>query len=221
MSHLHVPDGVLPWWLVAAGWAALILTLQVVVRATGRLEQDRRLPRLGFVVAFMVLAMSIEVLPPAYHLDMSVIAGILLGPALGYLAGVAAVILLALVGHGGASVIGLNATIIGTEVALASLAYRGLVAQGVRPPTAAAGAALLALSASTLLTVAVIGLAGLPALQAHDEAHGHDAAIGHGVLTMLALILAAGALGWTLEAALTALLVRYLQRVRPGLLAAA
>ncbi len=214
MSHLHIPDGVLPWWLVGAGWLVLFLALRVVNHVAGDLGQDRRLPRLGFLVAFMALAMSIEIVPPAYHLDLSVLTGLLLGPALGFLAGVAAVIMLALVGHGGATVIGLNATIIGTEVALAGLAYGRLVEAGIRPPAAAAAATVLALAASTSLTVAVVALAGLPALG------GHADMAGRGFTTFIAIVFTAGAFGWALEAALAALMVRYLARVRPGLLVA-
>lgn len=215
MSHLHLPDGILPWWLVAAGWLGLVVAIRVAARVTGRLEQDRRLPRLGFVVAFMALAMSIEILPPAYHLDLSVLAGILLGPALGFLAGVAVVILLALVGHGGVTVIGLNGLVIGTEVALGGLTFNWLARRGMRAPAAAATATVSALATSTALTVALLVLAGLPAQV------GHEAVGGRGVATVLTVVVAAGLAGWTLEAVLTALLIRYLQRVRPGLVVAA
>lgn len=214
MSHLHIPDGVLPWWLVGLGWLALAVALRGITRAQARLPMDRRLPRLGFAVAFMALAMSVEVVPPAYHLDLSVLAGILLGPALGFLAGAAAVFLLALVGHGGATVIGLNGLVIGSEVALAAWAYGWLRRHGAPAPAAAAVATVLALAGSTTLTVGILVAAGLapPGVQAPVP--------GLRVAAMLALVLAAVALGWVLEAGVAAMVVGYLARVRPALIAA-
>ena len=38
------------------------------------------------VAAVMLVAMNLEILPIAYHLNMSVVAGILLGPSLGFIA---------------------------------------------------------------------------------------------------------------------------------------
>ncbi|HCX78730.1 MAG TPA: hypothetical protein DG577_04900, partial [Firmicutes bacterium] len=40
MSHLHISDGVLPWWLWVGGYVA---TLAIVLLALGRLRGQRRL----------------------------------------------------------------------------------------------------------------------------------------------------------------------------------
>jgi hypothetical protein len=66
-------------------------------------------PLLGIVAALMIVGMSAEIVPIAYHVNLSVIGGILLGPALSAIAAFIVVIVLAMLGHGGVTVIGLNA----------------------------------------------------------------------------------------------------------------
>jgi len=66
----------------------------------------------------MLVAMSLEILPIFYHINLSVVAGILLGPALGFLAAFIANLILAFMGHGGITVIGLNTLLLGSEAVL-------------------------------------------------------------------------------------------------------
>ena len=97
MSHIHIPDGVLPLWLVLAGWA---LTALGVGLAAYRLrnETSRGVPLLGVMAAVMLVSMSTEIVPIAYHLNLSVLAGIILGPAYGILAALVVNLFLALFG---------------------------------------------------------------------------------------------------------------------------
>jgi len=66
----------------------------------------------------MLVAMNLEILPLAYHINLSVVSGILLGPALGFLAAFIANLMLALMGHGGITVMGLNTLLLGSEAVL-------------------------------------------------------------------------------------------------------
>ena len=75
----------------------------------------------------MLVGMSTEFVPIAYHINLTVLAGIIVGPAMGFLAAFIVDLILALFGHGGITVVGLNTLIVGAECALGSLIFRGLV----------------------------------------------------------------------------------------------
>jgi cobalt/nickel transport system permease protein len=80
MSHIHIPDGVLPWWLWVTGWAATALLLAVASRMATRAGSRRAVPLVGAISALVLVAMSTEIVPIAYHVNLTVIAGALLGP---------------------------------------------------------------------------------------------------------------------------------------------
>lgn len=162
MSHIHIPDGVLPLWLWVLGWIAALAMVALAARSASRFDARRKVPLLGVVAALMIVGMSSEIVPIAYHVNLSVIGGILLGPALSIVASFIVVIVLALLGHGGVTVIGLNAVVIGTEMVLGWLLFRALVRAFGRP-RAALGAGLatvLTLLTTTTLVVGIVWLAG-------------------------------------------------------------
>ncbi|HEX2999794.1 MAG TPA: energy-coupling factor ABC transporter permease, partial [Armatimonadota bacterium] len=61
MSHLHIPDGVLPLWLVLLGWGITALLLALITRRLRAEEMTRRLPLLGVISALMLISMSAEI----------------------------------------------------------------------------------------------------------------------------------------------------------------
>nr|WBU15323.1 cobalt uptake substrate-specific transmembrane region [uncultured bacterium] len=240
MSHIHLPDGILPLWLVLLGWAATALAVAAVLWYLRRnpAELSGRIARLGVVAAVMMVGMSLEVVPIAYHFNLSVLAGILLGPAAGFLAAFLVVLMLALFGHGGITVVGLNALVIGTEVVLGSLLFRAV--SGARRLNLFWGAfiaTVVALAVSTTLMVGIIGIARInPAEQAPRAAitfsnpfqeglfrvellkeEGHEPA-ELDLPTFAGVVYTLGIVGWALEGLLTGLIVRYLGQVRPDLL---
>ena len=177
MSHMHIPDGVLPLWLVFLGWGLVGAILVLVVRRLRGGEPGRRLPLLGVMAAAMLVGMSTEIVPIAYHTNLSVLAGIVLGPALGFLAALIVNLMLALFGHGGITVAGLNTLIIATEIVLGFYLFRGVrwLLRGRRsgPSWAAATATFLALSMSTLLMIGVVALSNVsPSAYAEASTEG-------------------------------------------------
>lgn len=82
MAHGHLPEGNLPIWLVLIGSSVTLAVILLDLRKVRHPDPRRSLPRLGFISTLMLVAMSAEILPLAYHLKLSVIAGILLGPAI-------------------------------------------------------------------------------------------------------------------------------------------
>lgn len=163
MSHIHIPDGVLPVWLWASGWLAALAAVAIAGRVAGRADVRRKVPLLGIVSALMLVAMSSEVIPIAYHINLTVLAGALLGPALSIVAAFIVEVVLAMLGHGGVTVIGLNTVVISTEMVLGWALLHGLVrlVGRTRVRSAAFAATVVALAISTTLMVGIVALAGV------------------------------------------------------------
>jgi cobalt/nickel transport system permease protein len=248
VSHLHIPDGVLPLWLVGVGWAITATLLGAcVVRLRGS-EQQRRVPQLGVMAALMLVGMTVELAPIGYHLNLSVMAGIVLGPTLGFIAAFVVDVILALLGHGGITVVGLNTLIVGAEVALGWLLFRAgwALLRGRAGVGLTAGlATILSLALSTVLMIGVVGIAGGSQAMHPPEAGAVEPGtlalrnpFSGGLLawellappepsdeepatdlrTFAALALGLGAIGWAIEGAVTGLVARYVGRIRPDLL---
>lgn len=162
MSHIHIPDGVLPVWLWLAGWAVTLAAVGIAGRLSRASEARRKVPLLGVVSALMLVAMSSEIVPIAYHINLTVIAGVLLGPLLSVIAAFIVEIVLAMLGHGGVTVLGLNTVIVATEMIVGWALFRGLVSLAGRGRTrmAAAVATVLTLALTTTALVGIVWLGG-------------------------------------------------------------
>jgi len=209
-------------------------------------DRGRQLPLLGVMAAVMLVGMSTEIVPIAYHANLSVLGGIVLGPALGFLAALIVNLMLALFGHGGITVVGLNTLVVGAEAVLGHYLFRGfwfLLGRRQRSPgTAAALATGLTLIMSTLLMIGIVGLSNLdPTVQTGGsvenlsfrnplehgfvasefggEHGGTTAAASHplDLASFARLVLILGLAGWVMEAALTGAIVGFVYKVRPDL----
>ena len=244
MSHLHMPDGVLPLWLVIAGWVGTAAALWLASNRAASTESRRKVPLVGAVAALMLVGMSSEIVPIAYHINLTVIAGILLGPWLSIVAAFVTVTMLAFVGHGGVTVIGLNTLVIAAEMLAGWALFAAFVrvAGQRRVAPAAAAATVLALALSTTLLVGIVALAGSPAATRESGAFDPGTLsftnpFAEGVLAnslvaggeaepeapplsiarFALMVYGLGSIGWVLEAAITALVIGFVARVRPGL----
>ena len=119
---------------------------------------SKRLPLLGMMAAAMVLGASVEIVPIAYHVNLTVISGILLGPSLIFLATLVVNVILALFGHGGITVIGLNTLILSIEGILGYYLFRLFWKIFKRLSPAVFLATFLALLVSTFSMVGVVSL---------------------------------------------------------------
>ncbi len=233
MSHLHLPDGVVPvpWWVLGYLLAGFLLFL--AVRWTGDREMRKRLPRLAVVSALMLIAFSVPMGFLPVHLNLTVLSAVILGPWLGYLSVFLVNLILAMVGHGGITTLGINTVIVGSEVFIGYFTFRCL--QGWLKPT---GAALLAtvfalvLSGLLMIGVLTLALAG-PGQILTEVFHEHPPGtapdgrrvgqipVARGdslVLTrFLSFVLPVAGAGIAVEALVTALIVGYFLRIRPDL----
>ncbi len=219
MTHLHIADGVLPFALWLAG---LLLAAAIVGLVSFRHRDDRadRLTLLSALAAVMLAAMAVPI-GPLGHLGFAPVVGILLGPGLGFVASALVNAILALLGHGGITVVGLNACVLGAGTASARPLYR-LARVRLLPGGAAAVAAVGSGLASVLALWFVLALAGLGPEALPGGGDGHA---GHGPREAIAstgrfVALASPfwALGLAAEAVVSASVVGFLARVRPELL---
>lgn len=173
MSHLHIPDGVLPFWIVVVGWLVTAAGLALSTRGLGRRVLETRLPLLGMMSALMLVAMSLELVPIGYHLNLTVVSGIVIGPSLVFPAAFVVNLILAFFGHGGITVVGLNTLVIGMEMILGYYLFkggRGLLARGIGAGLLAGAVTVVSLVASTLLMIGIVGLSNVNLGIARPEA---------------------------------------------------
>lgn len=245
MSHIHIPDGVLPVWLWLTGWLVAALAVLVASRVSQREDIRRKVPLLGVVSALVLVAMSTEIVPIAYHINLTVVAGVLLGPWLSIIAAFIVQLVLAMLGHGGVTVIGLNTIQIGTEMVLGGALFRLLtrVLGRARVRPAAAMATVVALAVTTTMLVGLVALAGAGPAAARDTGALNPATLrfkspfsggvmhvglfsggerpaadtGRSVRRFAAIVYTLGPIGWAIEALITAAVLGYVARVRPSL----
>ncbi len=243
ISHIHLPDGVLPWsWWLLADLLALVWLL-VALRHEGRGRRSMRLPLLGALGACMLLTMSVPLGPLPLHLNLTIVTGILAGPWLGFITVFLVNIMLSLLGHGGLTVVGLNSLLMGLEVAVGWWLFHRLF-RNWSISWRACLAPMLALLLSVSISFGVIGwstgdwAASLPGSHAEAHRHGHELAVhsaegqsypetglgavlsdwgalGQTGIAALALLFGLGLLS---ESVATLAVTRYIEQVRPELL---
>jgi cobalt/nickel transport system permease protein len=236
MSHIHLPDGVLPAWLWMCGYALAILISAILFRFRKKDFMTRRFPLLGMMAAAMVLGAAVEIIPIAYHVNLTVVSGILLGPSLIFLATFVVNVILALFGHGGVTVVGLNTLVLSLEGILGYLLFRLFWKIFKRLAPAAFLSTFLALLVSTFAMIGAVslGTTHYEALIHHEEGEGilgfelgkgekdHPETEPKGeevnLKRFITVVLSLGFVGWILEGVITTLILKYIHRLRPDLL---
>lgn len=174
MSHIHLPDGVMPpvWWVPA--WVICIGLVWLFARRLKGDEMRQKIPFTGVIGALMLIFMSVPLGFLPVHLSLAVLCGILAGPELGFIAVFAVNTILALMGHGGFSTIGINALIMGSEAVLGYYFFKALSGK-LRAAVSAVATNVVVLLLSTALMILVVGSAvglsqALP-IHNHDDEH--------------------------------------------------
>ncbi|MBI1796556.1 MAG: energy-coupling factor ABC transporter permease [Candidatus Eisenbacteria bacterium] len=154
--------------------------------------------------------MSIPLGPFEYHLTLAGPIGVLLGGAGSFQVAFIVSTILALMGHGGLTVIGLNALILGSAAVIARGAFpflRHRLAPG--PSLAIASGAGQAVAGLLWLVIVTVALRGSGATTAAERTH---------LAPVAAVAIPLWALGIVAEGAVAWGLARFLARVRPELL---
>lgn len=176
MSHIHIPDGILPVWLWLSALFLTIIYLICVGIYIKRNPNSKKIALVGVFAALMIIAMSIEIIPIAYHIKLSVLTGIILGPIFSVLAIFIVNILLALMGHGGITIIGLNTIIISIEAIIGYYGFKLLRKKFKNFFLITFVVTFIALSVATFANIGIIylGTGNINHLMHHDH-HEHNA----------------------------------------------
>ena len=223
MSHIHLPDGILPFWLWIAGYAMEAVLVAIVWwRRRVKIELSQ-FAMLGVLSAIMILVMMIEIPPFSFHFNLSVATGIILGPKLAILAALIVNLILALIGHGGLTVIGWNSVVLSVEMIAGYYLFHLFTRLHIKLGLAAFIATFVALGLGTLCAYQVI-VAASPwidrqlasaTLGAAENVPYARSGIHLDLGRIAALMFGIGALGWIVEGLLTAAVLGYLNKVYP------
>jgi len=173
MSHIHIPDGIIPsiWW--ASGYILTAVMLFILIKNIGDKDMGKKIPLAGMSAAIMLVGMSIPVGFLPLHFSLAVLVGILVGPSIGFIVVFTVNVILALFGHGGITIVGINTLVIGSEVIIGYYLFKTL-AKNWSHTKAAAVATVIALLISLGMMVGIVGATvGLPEVLPHDD-HAHD-----------------------------------------------
>jgi len=210
VTHLHVVDGVLPWWVVAISLLLAGVLVGTSLAGRGDRERIRFLARTGVMAAALLVTMSLP-LGPGIHLSLAPLAGMMLGPRGGFLAAFLANGALACLGHGGLTAAGVNGLFLGSQAVAGAFLFALL-----RGPIGVRAAAVVA-------TAAVLGAASMGALAALQRlpldggghaGHVHGLEDGEWGAWVVAALAVAAAI---LETLVTSSVVGFLARVRTDL----
>ncbi|MEO0757382.1 MAG: cobalt transporter CbiM [Cyanobacteria bacterium J06648_16] len=211
---MHVPDGFLPAPVCIAGYGLTGLVTWYSIKRINRTgDPTSEIPKASLLAAAFFVASSIHI--PVPPLSVHLVLNGLLGAVLGFYAFPAILVGLffqaMFIGHGGLTTLGVNACIMGLPALVAYGLFR--LRRRVPGPQQDAIASFLAGSVGVgLAALLFIGLIVLNVPPEMDAAAERTALLGLG-LAHVPLVLA--------EGAFTALLVAFLQRVKPELVSPA
>ncbi|MGX8794560.1 energy-coupling factor ABC transporter permease [Fusibacter sp. JL298sf-3] len=173
MSHIHLPDGMIPFPIWLSAFLLTALLLGVSIRKMQQKDLRRILPFTGIAAALMLLGMSVPILIIPVHLSLAVFTGILLGPYMGFVVAFVVMTILGLFGHGGVTLIGLNTLIMGLEMTLGWFVFYRLKTQKRFVKAFVATVVALTFSMSAMITV-VGSAVGFSYVMPHDHAHEEE-----------------------------------------------
>lgn len=178
MSHIHIPDGILAWWIWLPALILVVGLLTLIFKGWNQEEARRLIPLAAMMSALMLITMSLPLFIVPVHLTLAVLAGLMVGPKMAFLSILVVNTLLASLGHGGFTLIGLNTLIIGAEMVVGVYIFRFISKRLPTIPSAIVATMmgiLLSLSMSVGLIATTVGLAEALPHEDHDhEEHDHS-----------------------------------------------
>lgn len=210
---MHIPDGMIHGGTALASGAVSLSAVSAALVTVGRRLRERQVPLIGLVAACLLIMQTIHFpFGPGLngHLLGGALAGILLGPGLGFLV-VAAVLLVETTGfaHGSVTALGANIALTGLVAGMGGYwLFRVLVA--LLPRTRRG---FLVASAVTSWTTVVAASAVGSALMTYGGVFGAD-----NILTWLGLMLGAHGIIGIGEAVVTTAAVGAVMTARPDLM---
>ncbi|MEW5819048.1 MAG: energy-coupling factor ABC transporter permease [Cyanobacteriota bacterium] len=246
MSHIHIPDGVLPVWLWLSGFIIVIIYLIGMGYYLKNKPFNKKLPLVGVFVALMIIAMSIEIVPIAYHIKLDALTGIILGPLFSVLCIFIVNLILALVGHGGITIVGLNTIVLSIEAIIAYIIFKLLYKKLNKVFLSAFLATIISLFIATWGNIGVVYLSQnniehlMQSHESHKESFVKFSLLEHNktnheehttepkpngkdnshfdMKKFILFLMLLGPVGWLLESLITAFILKYVSKIKPDIL---
>ncbi len=121
--HIEIPDGVLPFAIWFAGFAITAILLVVAIYFAKK--EEKKMPLAALLAALSLLVMSVPLGLPV-HINLMVLVGILVGPFWALIVSFVTNSILASVGHGGVTVIGINTILLWSQALFGFLIFRAI-----------------------------------------------------------------------------------------------
>lgn len=235
MSHIHIPDGIIPFYIWLPGYILTFVIIYYIIKSSNNEQIKRVLPFTGIAAALMLIGMSVPLIIIPVHISLAVLTGILIGPKMAFLVVFVVSMILAMFGHGGVTIVGLNTLVIGSEVFIGAMLFKALAKKNLVIGTCIA--TVIALIVSMSMMVGIIGTyAGFAAVLPHEvNGHANEELINEGdnegahlaevideinylALTGWIALIMIIVVGIGLETLITVLIIRYFYKVRPDLI---
>ncbi|MDW7674147.1 MAG: energy-coupling factor ABC transporter permease [Bacillota bacterium] len=219
MTHLHFPDGILPIWLVMLGF---LFTGTILSISLNKLKQEeyfaKKASLIAMMSALMLIVMSIPLGFIHYHINLTVLVSLLIGPWFAAISVFVVNLFLGLFGHGGITVVGLNSLVLISEVFIAAWLFSQLK-RYLPNSLSLFSTVYLTIIISTGIMFGVVLLSTfsteLMVLAQHlEEGHEMTSNLNQWFFSIIMPIVLLGA---ALEASLITFIVKYLYKVRPEL----
>jgi cobalt/nickel transport system permease protein len=225
MSHIHISDGIIPpvWWI--PGYVICLAIVFSILRKTDLERIRQRVPTVAMMAAVMLVTMSVPLGFLPFHMNFAALAGMMLGPALSFVSVFVVNLILALLGHGGITAVGINTLTIGIEAALGGALFKYLKSKfgGTASAAISTLSALLLSTVLIILFLSSIGVvdiwSGEGLLHTHEEHEDHGSGdvvyrLGFVILTGWGAVLAVILAGILLETVISVLIIRFFMKVR-------
>jgi cobalt/nickel transport system permease protein len=182
MSHIHIPDGILSWWIWVPALLLVVGILYFIFKSWNQEEARRLIPLAAMMSALMLITMSVPLFIVPVHLTLAVLAGLMVGPKMAFVSILVVNTMLASLGHGGVTLIGLNTLVIGAEMLVGVYVYR-LVSKKLSTLPSAMIATVVGVSLSLFVSLGLmISTVGLVEALPHEE---HDESDEEGIVLVI------------------------------------
>jgi cobalt/nickel transport system permease protein len=212
---VHIPDGILPAQVCAAGYAVTgLATWYALRRISQRPDPTSEIPKASLLTAAFFVASSIYIpIPPtSVHLMMNGLMGVMLGPFAFPAILIGLLFQALMLGHGGLTTLGVNAAMLGVPALLAYHIFqlRLSLGRGLSDRVSTAVFAFLGGCLGAGMAVIIFLILVITTIPAEFDVAAERSAILTLSLGHIPLVL--------LEGVFTAMLVLFLQRAKPELL---
>lgn len=182
MAHIHIPDGIMPWWIWVPAALAVVGIVFLIIKQWDNEQARRLIPLTAMVAAIMLVTMSIPLFFVPVHLSLAILAGLMVGPKMAFLAILVVNVLLATTGHGGITLIGVNTLVKGLEMFVGTSLFQ-IFAKKLSTIPAAIAATVLGVTLSVIVSLSlVISTAGLAKALPHEKEDKDHAAITENIV---------------------------------------